>query len=243
MKNNLFTVAINTIWDSLKFSFAPPVCLLCKTIIDTKDWTSEHICVDCFESLPKALSAQEILNRINQNFGKEDNPFNFAFSLFDSSSNSKYLELIHAFKYYKFKNFGIFLGQELAKIIRTFLQNCFINFDAIVPVPIHKAKQRERGFNQSEIIGYEISKCTGLPLKNIIYRNRYTATQTKLNAEDRKKNVQNAFNLVCAAKDVCNKNFLLIDDVLTTGATLVSCGKLLKENNANTLALAVITTA
>lgn len=243
MKHNLLRGALNTIWDSLKFAFAPPVCLLCKRIINTEEWKSEHICSNCFKSLPTSISSQEILSRINNNFGKEDNPFNFAFSLYDSSSDGRYLELIHFFKYSKYKSFGIFLSDELAEIILSFLKNSLIHFDAIVPVPIHKAKLRERGFNQSEIIGNEISKKTGLPLKKLIYRNRYTETQTKLNSEERKKNVLNAFNLTCSPKDVYNKNFFLVDDVLTTGATLVNCGKLLKDNQANILALAVITTS
>lgn len=242
MKQNLFKIALNTIWDSIKFSFAPPVCLLCQKMINTEEWTSEHICANCFEILPKSLSSQEILNKINHNFGIKDNPFSHAFSLYDSSSDGKYLELIHLFKYSKYKSFGIFLSKELAKTILSFLGDSLIHFDAIVPVPIHRAKVRERGFNQSEIIGYEISKSTGLPLTNIILRNRYTETQTKLNAEARKKNVLNAFNLICSPQEVYNKNFLLVDDVLTTGATLVNCGKLLKNNQANTLALAVITT-
>lgn len=234
---------IPTIWDSVKFVIAPPICVFCAKIIDTNEWGSEHICPFCYEKLPKPISYEKIIEHINKNFGSENNPFNFAFSLFDSSENHKYLELIHLFKYSKFRNLGNFLGRHLAEEILTSTRLLKVEFDAVVPVPIHKAKMRERGFNQSEIIAKEIARKLRLPILNIIYRNRYTETQTNLNFEQRKKNVSEAFSLNSSKDKIIDKSFLLVDDVITTGSTLVNCGKLLKENKAKQLAFAVITTA
>lgn len=230
-------------WDSIKFVLAPPICALCEKIIDTEAWQSTHICQACFDALPKTFASDNIIRTINQNFGEENNPFDFAISLFDSSGNQKFLELIHLFKYNKFISLGVFLGQKLAERIYEEINIHRFRFDAVIPVPIHKAKLRERGFNQSEIIGKEISKRINSPVQDLIFRIRYTETQTKLNLEQRKINVQNAFNLNTQKDEISNKSFLLVDDVFTTGSTLVNCGKLLKENGAKFMAFAVIATA
>ncbi|MEJ5286402.1 MAG: ComF family protein [Candidatus Kapaibacterium sp.] len=235
---------LDSLRDAFNFIIAPPICILCSSLIDTRLWDSAHICKDCFQHLPPSLNSETILTRFTRNFPESPNPFSFAFSLFDSSNNQKYLEIIHYLKYTKFKKIGYFLGTKLGEHIYNEIEKQGFNIDFIVPVPIHKLRRRERGFNQSEIISEAISQVTSIPVEfNLIKRNIYTQSQTQLNFDERKKNVENAFVLGKSSNFVQGKNFLLVDDIITTGSTLFNCAKLLKSVGANEMFLAVLTTA
>lgn len=232
------------ILNSISFVIAPPTCILCGSIIQHNGLKSEHICDDCWQQVPKPKSSSEILERIDKHFGVERNPFSFAFALFDSEGDHKYLKIIHYLKYFKFIKIGYFCGRILGEYIHFELKSKEFFVDFVVPVPIHYARKRERGFNQAEIIGEAISKATGIPLKKeIIQRVVYTKSQTELTLDERMENVSGVFQLVCDSSMVRDKNIILVDDVITTGSTLYHCGKLLKENGAKNLMFAVLTTA
>ncbi|MGB9851255.1 MAG: ComF family protein [Candidatus Kapaibacteriota bacterium] len=235
---------LNNLLDAFNFVISPPICVLCSTLIDTSLCESEHICNDCYRNLPPAIESKEILNRFAVNFTNYPNPFEYAFSLFNSRDNHKYLEIIHYLKYTKYKKIGYFLGRKLGQKINNILKEGNLQIDFIVPVPIHKVRKRERGFNQSEVISESISIETGIPVGNdILVRNIYTQSQTKLDLEGRKKNVESAFSLGKDFGLVYGNNFLIVDDVITTGSTLFYCARILKETGAKNLYLAVITTA
>ncbi|MCX7908518.1 MAG: ComF family protein [Ignavibacteria bacterium] len=239
----MVTKVIKRLFDSFNFFVAPSICVVCKKVIDITSEESEHLCKDCLENLPKPLKPRLVLERIDLHFGKENNPYIFAFSLYNSELNHQLLEIVHWLKYSKFKKFGYFLGTKLGHLIKEYLDYASMNYHCILPVPIHSARKRERGFNQSEIIGSAISSVTGIPMnRNILIRKIYTKTQTNLNLNERIHNLENAF-VVANTKEVAGKNFILVDDVITTGSTLFHCGKVLKENGANVLSLAVLTTA
>ncbi len=230
--------------DSFSFVIAPPICILCSRLIDVELDESEHICNNCLLNLPVAKSSQEILERINMNFGKENNPFDYAISLFDSGTNQEFLKIIHTLKYKKFKKIGTFLGIKLGKKIYEHLSLLEYDIDFIIPVPIHRIRLRERGFNQAEIIVHAISNVINRPVNvNLISRKLYTQSQTSLDLSERIKNVQNAFEINLDLVSLQSKNFLLVDDVITSGSTLYHCARLLKENGANKLIIAVLTTA
>jgi ComF family protein len=111
-------------------------------------------------------------------------------------------------------------------------------------VPLHKSRHRERGFNQSEIVAQEISKLTGLyVLKNALKRKKNTKDQTNLSPQQREENVKGAF--VVTQPDMINgKNIILVDDVITTGATLSECARMLKQAGAEKIlgmTIAVVT--
>jgi ComF family protein len=235
---------LRQVFDSFNFALAPPVCILCNEIIDLTKWNSEHLCQKCFSELPTPLSSNEILKRIDKHFGRENNPFLYAYALFDSSDNHSLLKIIHLLKYTKFQKVGVFLGVELGNLIAQTSNNLNFSFDGIIPIPIHKVRKRERGFNQSEIIGNAIGKVLNLPTyPNLITRNKYTISQTNLTLEQRIKNVQDVFQLDSDNKFLEGKSFLLVDDVITTGSTLYNCGNLLKQNGAKNVFIAVLTTA
>lgn len=129
--------------------------------------------------------------------------------------------LAHAMKYEGFEQLGVWLGRELGKRI----QESNIRADYLIPIPLHRRKFRERGYNQAEIIARGVSDITQIPVRvDLVQRCRFTETQTKLNLEQRQKNVEDAFELVRVNENVLSgKVFLLVDDVITTGATLSSC--------------------
>ena len=107
-------------------------------------------------------------------------------------------------------------------------------FDAIVPVPLHPARQRQRGFNQAELLADWLSDHLSLPLRPALQRIHYTTTQTAFDRTERMQNLRGAFRLRKKA-DVRNLRVLLIDDVLTTGSTLSECARILKEAGAHSV--------
>jgi competence protein ComFC len=139
-------------------------------------------------------------------------------------------EIIHEFKYAR----QIHLRHLVARWVRAALdderlRDC--HFNIIVPVPLHPARQRERGFNQACLLAELLSAQTSIPCKPLLERIRYTTTQTALDRSERMENLHNAFRLRKNA-DVRGLRVLLIDDVLTTGSTLSECARVLKRGGA-----------
>lgn len=135
--------------------------------------------------------------------------------------------LIKMFKYdYLMEIAGIF-----KKIIdNTDLHNIWRDF-VIIPAPLHARRERERGFNQSEIIANLFAEKFGLSVNKNLRRVIYTAQQAKLSAEERKLNLENAFVWADQTK-LAPKKILIVDDVFTTGATMQECAKVLKNSGA-----------
>jgi ComF family protein len=129
--------------------------------------------------------------------------------------------LIHELKYKGNKEAGVFLGQQLGETIKD--APLFQGIDYLIPVPLHPKRERQRGYNQSLMIAQGIHEVTGIPIGDkYLVRGIYTETQTHKTAEERFKNVKDIFE-VHFADELKGKHVLLIDDVLTTGATLESC--------------------
>ncbi len=141
-----------------------------------------------------------------------------------------YKTLIHRFKYDK----KILLGKRLAQSLgeKVALEKDFTNFDLVIPVPLHRARKRERGFNQSEILAEGISKTLNIATsRDVLKRKKNTKDQTNLDAQQRKENVEGAF-VVTRSEKVIGKQVILIDDVMTTGATLNECARMLLDAGA-----------
>jgi ComF family protein len=153
-----------------------------------------------------------------------------------------YKELIHRFKYGKKIPLGRRLGQRLGETIDD--ESSFSKSDFLIPVPLHKSRYRERGFNQSDILAEGISKVIGLSvLKSVLKRKKNTKDQTNLSFQQREENVRGAF--VVSEPEVINgKKIILVDDVITTGATLSECARMLKQAGAEKIlgmTIAVVT--
>jgi competence protein ComFC len=102
----------------------------------------------------------------------------------------------------------------------------------LVPIPLSKAKLRKRGYNQAEILAKELSKKLNFPVQNLLMRTRETKTQVGLTNLQRKLNVKDAFKLINQKSSIINQNVLLVDDVATTGSTLLEAAKILKKAGA-----------
>lgn len=129
---------------------------------------------------------------------------------------------------------ALWLAPDLAEILYRCLQAEFpsLEFDQVVPVPLHHVRQRERGYNQSAVLAEELGKKLGLKAScSTLRRNRPTSTQTNLTAPQRLSNVKNAFE-PRKGKRLSGKRILLVDDVMTTGATVNACAKALKTGGA-----------
>jgi ComF family protein len=125
---------------------------------------------------------------------------------------------------------GFFLGKILADALKDKFNEW--EFDYIVPVPLHHLKRAERGYNQSDFIARGIKSIIKIPINaKILIRTRFTESQTNLNMQERNENMKNAFS-VKRKKLLKGKTILLIDDVITTGATISECGRILLENGA-----------
>jgi ComF family protein len=149
--------------------------------------------------------------------------------------------VVHEFKYGR----HIHLRHLVARWLHRALEDERVrdlSFDVIVPVPLHAARQRERGFNQAQLLAELLSARTSIPAKPWLERIRYTTTQTALDRAERIENLHNAFRLRKKA-DVQALRVLLVDDVLTTGATLSECARVLKRAGAVSVYAATVARA
>lgn len=141
---------------------------------------------------------------------------------------------IHFFKYNFVRDLSLPLGKLM---VDCFSKNNLPLPDLIIPIPLHSRRLRWRDFNQSELLAQYLSQniAPGLeiPVENkILKRKRFTQPQMKIkNYSERKENLQNAFGII-KPETVKNKIILLVDDVCTTGSTLLECAKILKKNGA-----------
>lgn len=106
--------------------------------------------------------------------------------------------------------------------------------DAFIPVPLHPLRLRERGYNQAELLARSLARASGKPCRNLLKRNRATTTQTQFDRKQRMRNLRDAFELIQNA-DVTDLDLILVDDVLTTGATLDECARVLMIAGASSV--------
>jgi len=148
-------------------------------------------------------------------------PIERACALFEFKKGSNYQHILHELKYRGQKKLGEYTGKLLATSLK---QDEIINSaDFICPVPLHPKKERKRGYNQSYHIALGLSNILGIPVDNTnLYRNTHTSTQTRKSRWERWKNVEAIFEIRDPQK-LNGKHIILVDDVVTTGATLEAC--------------------
>jgi ComF family protein len=140
-------------------------------------------------------------------------------------------QLIHLFKYAKMRTLERPLS---ALLVRALARD--EAFDAIVPVPLHWRRRFQRGFNQADLLARGVARATGIPIVRALRRIRSTSTQAGLSNRTRRQNVTSAFR----SRNVAGKRILLIDDVMTTGATGAACALALKQAGAGRVALLTV---
>jgi ComF family protein len=211
--------------ESILHFFFPHICAGCGSdILDDKN----ELCLRCIDSLPETHFELHRNNPVEKKFWGRL-PVQSATAQFYFTRESLIQHLIHQFKYKG--NAG--LGLQLGKIMGVSLKSSeHFHADALVPLPLFSHKEKRRGFNQSEILCKGIAEHLHIPvLKEVITRPRHTETQTHKGRIERWKNMEGKFVLT-NAEAIEGKHILLVDDVITTGSTLESCGaELLKAAN------------
>ena len=197
--------------------FFPNYCLGCGNTLETPD---ESLCIYCLAQFPETDFQKESPNAMEQLFlGKVD--IEHAAALYYFSKGSRIQSVIHNLKYKGKKDVGFLLGRLLGKELKE--SPYFQSIDYILPVPLHKKKKNKRGYNQSEEIAKGVSEGMNIPLNTkSLLRGRFTKTQTRKKRFERWENVKDVFFVQQTSK-LENKHILLIDDVVTTGSSLISC--------------------
>ncbi|NMA73327.1 MAG: ComF family protein [Bacteroidales bacterium] len=218
--------------------FFPRYCLVCGTVLLEKE---RFLCLDCMTTLPRTQFHLQPNNPMEQLFwGKV--AINKASAFFYYRKGSDFSKILYHLKYKGDKELGELLAFIMAnEILQT--SDFFQCIDVLIPVPLHPDKLKERGYNQSEWIAKGISRATHIPIDTqSLVRRRFTETQTRKSVWERQENIQGAFDLI-KVDSLLNKRVLLIDDVVTTGATLTSCAVALSSIpgvEINFLALALV---
>lgn len=195
----------------------PNMCLGCGTPLND----SEHfVCIGCLALLaPTGMHLTEP-NEVTDLFMNKT-IIEHGCSYFKYIKNGLLQRLIHDLKYRNQPDVGILLGRTAAYGLKR--SGIFNDVDCIVPVPLHPRKLKKRGYNQSEKIAVGMSQVLDIPIDtNVLIKTTYNETQTKKHRYERFLNSQNLFKAQILPEH-CNKHFLIVDDVLTTGSTLESC--------------------
>lgn len=211
----------------LLHTLLPELCMACDVVL----LAQEHIlCTTCRYHLPLTdfhLDAENETAR--QLWGKLD--FQVAMSMLYLAKHSRTERLLHKLKYGNRPQIGVFLG----KLYGLKLKNvaCQHQFDMIVAVPIHKIKLRQRGYNQAYQFVKGLSESLSIPAyEDVLERKVYSVSQTKKNRSERYENVKDVFAVSRNSPSLEDKHILLVDDILTTGATICEAGSALRNAGA-----------
>jgi ComF family protein len=203
--------------------FFPELCSACGRNLYKNE---SVICTNCIYHLPLTNFHEDLENKMaRQLWGRFPFVQTIAFLYFRKGNRIQ--NLMHQLKYNKSQETGVRMGELYAYELKRSAK--FIRADIIIPVPLHPAKLKKRGYNQSECIANGLSAVLNIPVSiNNLIRLENTETQTKKARYARYENLINAFSIMEKLEFV-NKHIMLVDDVMTTGATLEACSILLQQ--------------
>jgi ComF family protein len=224
-----------SIVDAATSLFYPATCVVCSANVER----AQYLCGDCSARAPRiaapfcAKCSEPFPGAITQTFSCancEHRILHFDCAVAAYRSRGLVRNVLHQFKYGKQRH----LRHPIAQWLREGLRDTRLrsrHFDLIVPVPLHPARERERGFNQAALLAELLATAIAVPLRAVLERIRSTTTQTAYDRAERMENLHGAFRLR-KNRDVRGLHVLLIDDVLTTGSTLSECGRILRRAGA-----------
>jgi len=212
----------------------PNLCNACGEAL----YHNEHlICTKCLYDLPFTDYHQHEENRVaKQLWGRV--PLNAAMAMLYFRKGAKVQNLIHNLKYNSGTDVGVVLGSMLGERLK--ISTIYQNIDLIIPVPLHHKKYRHRGYNQCTFIAEGIAQEMKIEFsEEILVRNKATESQTKKSRYNRYQNMKDVFQ-VNSAEIISGKHILLVDDVITTGATLEACANALLAVGAAKVSIAAL---
>jgi ComF family protein len=220
-------IGLKEIKDSVLHLLFPHVCSGCGTDILNE---GTMLCMRCIDAMPETNFELHENNPVERIFWGRL-PLIAATAQFYFNKESLMQHLMHQFKYKGDKDLGYQLGRLMGQQLK---RSGRFPADAIVPLPLFPAKERKRGYNQATVLSEGLAEILNIPvLTNAISRPQHTETQTRKGRIERWKNIDGKF-ILTDRNQVRNKHLLLVDDVVTTGATLESCGiELLKGENTS----------
>lgn len=224
----------SNILSPLAHLFYPHVCNGCASDLLNED---SILCLRCMHNMPHTHFAMHANNPVERIFWGRL-AVTAAMSEFYFAKGTLIQNLVHAFKYNGNKEVGLFLGRLMG--ISLLKNNRFTDIDMLVPLPLFPAKEFKRGYNQATILCKGISEVMGVPVSiNNVVRRRFTETQTKKHRTERWENVESSFGIT-RPQELANRHVLLVDDVVTTGATLEACGACILKIPGTRLSIATL---
>lgn len=214
--NRIFIAAADAVEDLFSLFF-PKYCLGCGEPLTREE---ENLCTFCLFHLPRTFFHQDPTNAAARVFwGRVRLESAVSFLFFHKGGNVQ--ELLHQLKYQGRKEIGRYLGRLYALELSD--SRLLSQVDLIIPVPLHPRKLRKRGYNQSQCFAEGLAGITGIPvMANILVRKAHSSTQTKKSRYERWENVEDIFGVV-KPELIRGRHVLLVDDVITTGATIEAC--------------------
>jgi ComF family protein len=210
---------------SVRRLFYPRVCVLCRLALVKSE---RQLCAFCLRKLPKTRILNAAHNPVFDIFrGRIPIRNAGAFLVFRSGGIAR--QLLHEIKYKDNRDLAIWLGELYAAEL---IETGMMQVDFIIPVPLHRRKQKQRGYNQSEAFALGIGDKWKVPVHtDLLLRKTFTQTHTRKSRWERWRNVQEVF-VAGNPEQIKGKNILLVDDVVTTGATLEACARVLMDAGA-----------
>jgi ComF family protein len=210
----------------LDFVF-PPVCISCDALLPN---SLHRVCDKCWNSIERVTRTHPLYIETREKLLAAGSVSDLV-SVFVFQKEGAFQHIAHALKYSGYESVGRDLGARLGEIMKEW----DVRGDVLIPIPLHRAKRRERGYNQAERIACGVGSATGITVcSDAVRRIKHTQTQTQLNSDERKKNMEAAFTFNPSRFGQVNgKICVLIDDVITTGATIQSCAQELMRAGAS----------
>lgn len=218
-------------------SIFPECCLGCNTALVRGE---DMLCLGCKTELPVTDYSQHKENPLYLRFSPYIS-IEYAFALWHFNKEGIVQKLLHNLKYYNHPEISHYAGKAMGENL---VKQGFIEkIDTVIPIPLHSARKQHRGYNQSAGFAQGIAEQLHIQWSDDwVVRNKSTQSQTRKSQEQRKKNVEGIFSI----KDdthIKNKNVLVVDDVITTGATILSCLDTMKKAGANKIFVGCIAVA
>ena len=213
--------------------FLPRECVVCGRILSVHE---RHVCVSCLADLPRTFFSKQRRNQMADRFNgliaRGLNPelvggYSYATALFFYRSGTGYRDITRRLKYHSDLDAGRYFSEMLGKELAS--STLYSDVDLVIPVPLHWTRRWSRGYNQASVIGKVLASCLGVKSReNVLFRRRRTRTQTRLSLEGKATNVAGAFGVRRHSGVEKYSHILLVDDVFTTGATMMACYRALR---------------